>query len=139
MPSLSRATSDSSTSTLQRIPTSQLRPGMLQVRILDSWWKSPFFVHRRVLKSSTDVQQFMSAGIREVEIDTSLGVAVSSQAESGGAEAASPSEGVGSLNVSCDLDASVSKEERAGSFGPESKPDSAPPSEEDKNREEVVQ
>ena len=83
MPSLSRLTSISSTSTLQRIPTSQLRPGMFLVRILDSWWKSPFFVHRRLLKSSTEVQQLMSSGIREVEIDTSLGVTVSPDSEPG--------------------------------------------------------
>ena len=83
MPSLSRPTSPSSTSTLQRITTSQLRPGMFLVRILDSWWKSPFFVHRRLLKSLTEVQQLMSSGIREVEIDVSLGVEISSEAESG--------------------------------------------------------
>ena len=141
MPSLSRPTSVTSTSTLQRIPTSQLRPGMFLVRILDSWWKSPFFVHRRLLKSSTDVQQLMSSGIREVEIDTSLGVEVSSEAESDFDEAASTAEVTDMPIVSCDHDESTKNEQAPGSLGPESFPDPEleARSEESKNREEVVQ
>ncbi len=66
----------------QRISTSQLRSGMFLVRVLDSWWKSPFFVHRRLLNTASEVEQLMSSGIREVEIDTSLGVGVASDVES---------------------------------------------------------
>ena len=106
MASLSRPPAAASTSTLQRILTSQLRPGMFMVRILDSWWKSPFFVHRRLLKSPTDVQQLMSSGIREVEIDTSLGVEVSSEAESDFAETVSSSEVTDMPIVSCEDDES---------------------------------
>ena len=80
MNSLSPRTS-SSTTKLKRISTRQLRPGMFLVRILDSWWKSPFFLHRRMLKSSEEVQQLMSSGIQEVEIDIAQGLDVSSDSE----------------------------------------------------------
>jgi putative nucleotidyltransferase with HDIG domain len=65
-----------STTTRKRIPGSEIRAGMFLVRILDSWWKSPFFVHRRLLRSQ-DVQQLVQSGIQEVEIDISKGLDVS--------------------------------------------------------------
>ena len=108
------------------------------VRILDSWWKSPFFVHRRLLKSPTDVQQLMSSGIREVEIDTSLGVEVSSEAESDFDEDTLPAEVTDMAIVSCEHDESSTNEQTPGSLDPESTPDPPPYSEESKNREEVV-
>jgi HD-GYP domain-containing protein (c-di-GMP phosphodiesterase class II) len=112
---------------------------MFMVRILDSWWKSPFFVHRRLLKSPTDVQRLMSSGIREVEIDTSLGVEVSSEAESDFDEAVSTSEETDMPIVSCEHDESATNEQAPGSLGQESTPDPPSYSEELKNREEVVQ
>jgi HD-GYP domain-containing protein (c-di-GMP phosphodiesterase class II) len=139
MASLSKPPAAASTSTLQRIPTSQLRPGMFLVRILDSWWKSPFFVHRRLLKSPTDIQQLMSSGIREVEIDTSLGVEVSSEAESGFDETVSTSEDTDMLIVSCGHDESATNDQPPASLGPEPTHDPPPYLEESKNREEVVQ
>jgi putative nucleotidyltransferase with HDIG domain len=48
---------------------------MYLVRILDSWWKSPFFVHRRLLRSQ-DVPQLVQSGIQEVEIDITKGLDV---------------------------------------------------------------
>ena len=83
MSSLSETSSSSSTPTLQTIPTKQLRPGMFLVRVLDSWWKSPFFTHRRLLKTDTEVQLLISSGIREVEIDLSLGLSAEPSSESG--------------------------------------------------------
>lgn len=139
MPSLSRPTSASPTNTLQRISTSQLRPGMFLVRILDSWWKSPFFVHRGLLKSSTEVQQLLSSGIREVEIDISLGVGIFPEAESGFDEAASPSEVTDKPIVSCDHDDSATNEQVPVALDQESAPYPDPQSEETKDREEVVQ
>ena len=139
MASLSRPPAAASSSTLQRIPTSQLRPGMFLVRILDSWWKSPFFVHRRLLKSPTDVQQLMNSGIREVEIDISLGVEVSSETETDFGETGSTPEATDMPIVSCEHDKSVKNEQAPGSLGPELTPDTSPYSEESKNREEVVQ
>jgi len=73
--------SDSSTTTRKRIACSQICAGMFLVRILDSWWKSPFFVHRRLLHSH-DVQQLLQSGIQEVEIDTSKGLDVSVDSDS---------------------------------------------------------
>ncbi|TFG59412.1 MAG: DUF3391 domain-containing protein, partial [Nitrospirales bacterium] len=63
----------SSLATRKRLPCAQICAGMYLVRILDSWWKSPFFLHRRLL-SSRDVQQLLQSGIQEVEIDTSKGL-----------------------------------------------------------------
>jgi len=139
MPRLASQTSGSSTNTLQRISTSQLRPGMFLVRVLDSWWKSPFFVHRRLLKSSTDVQQLMGSGIREVEIDTSLGVEVFSEVERGVHE--SPSEKTEIPILSREQGDSDADTQTVASLGPESSPDPEHEtgSEESKNREEVVQ
>lgn len=65
----------SSILTWKRIACSQLRTGMYLVRILDSWWRSPFFIHRRLLRSQ-DVQLLLRSGIREVEIDTAKGLDV---------------------------------------------------------------
>ncbi len=70
----------SSTTTRKRIACSQIRAGMFLVRILDSWWKSPFFLHRRLLRFQ-DVQQLVQSGIQEVEIDTSKGLDVSLDSE----------------------------------------------------------
>ncbi|MCA9452878.1 MAG: DUF3391 domain-containing protein, partial [Nitrospira sp.] len=66
--------------TRKRLACSQICAGMYLVRILDSWWKSPFFHHRRLL-SSHDVQQLLQSGIREVEIDTAKGLDVPTDTE----------------------------------------------------------
>ncbi|MDT3779488.1 DUF3391 domain-containing protein [Nitrospira sp. MA-1] len=66
--------------TRKRLACSQICAGMYLVRILDSWWKSPFFRHRRLL-SSHDVKQLRQSGIQEVEIDTAKGLDVSPDAE----------------------------------------------------------
>ncbi len=83
MPNLSSPSSTVSPSVRQRISTAQLQPGMFLVRILDSWWKSPFFRHRRLLKTMTEVEQLKRSGIREVEIDTSKGIGLSDESEVG--------------------------------------------------------
>ncbi len=66
--------------TRKRLACSQICAGMYLVRILDSWWKSPFFRHRRLL-SSHDVQELLQSGIQEVEIDTAKGLDVLPDAE----------------------------------------------------------
>lgn len=66
--------------TRKRLACSQICAGMYLVRILDSWWKSPFFRHRRLL-SSHDVRELLQSGIQEVEIDTAKGLDVSPDAE----------------------------------------------------------
>lgn len=74
-----------------------------------------------------------------MEIDTSLGVEVSSEAESDFDEAASPSEVTDMPIVSCEHDESATNEQAPGSLGSESTHEPPPYSEELKNREEVVQ
>ena len=81
----------------------------------------------------------MSSGIREVEIDTSLGVAVSSAAESDVDEAESTTEETDMPIVSCRHDESATNEQAPDSKVPESTPDLAPYLEASKNREEVIQ
>ena len=61
---------------LKQIPTTQLRPGMYLVRIVDSWWKSPFFLHRRTIQSLEEVHLLLQSGIRLVEIDVERGLDV---------------------------------------------------------------
>jgi len=139
MPSLSKPTPVSSSSTLQRIPTSQLRQGMFLVRILDSWWKSPFFVHRRLLKSPAEVQQLMSSGIREVEIDTALGVAISTGEESGLDEAALPEELTDRPIAPCEEDGSATHERASISLSSESSPDPEAYPDDSRQRKEVEQ
>lgn len=77
----------------------------------------------------------MCSGIREVEIDTSKGVAVSSESETGLDEGVPEGTDPVSSVVTCDQDDLETKQQTAGS--PESEPES--PSEESKTREEVVQ
>ncbi len=121
-----------SQSTLQRISTSQLRPGMFLVRVLDSWWKSPFFVHRRLLNTSSEVEQLMHSGIREVEIDTALGVNVAPEAESKDDEASSLVDDI-SIVSGHQVNSHTVLSPDIGSS-----PDPTPCSEESKSREAVV-
>ena len=83
-------TSSSSSSPLKRISTRQLRPGMYLVRIVDSWWKSPFFLHRRTIQSQEEIQLLLQAGIQAVEIDLTQGLDVT---EEEGCSPFSPAEG----------------------------------------------
>jgi HD-GYP domain-containing protein (c-di-GMP phosphodiesterase class II) len=63
----------------KRISSHQLRPGMYLVGIVDSWWKSPFFLHRRVIQNFEEIQLLIQAGIQEVEIDPERGLDVASE------------------------------------------------------------
>jgi len=81
----------------------------------------------------------MSSGIQEVEIDTSLGVEVSSEAESGFDAAASTSEDTDMPIISCGHNEPATNDQVPASLGLESTHDPAPYLEESKNREEVVQ
>lgn len=135
MASQSGATA-ASHSTLQRISTSDLRPGMFLVRVLDSWWKSPFFVHRRLLNTVVEVEQLMNSGIREVEIDTALGVKVCSETSSEDEVASSLVDDIsGASDHQEDEDANSYT---ASSPDTGSSPDPTSCSEESKKREAVV-
>ena len=136
---VSQSSPPTSARTLIRIPTDQLRPGMFLVRILDSWWKSPFFVHRRLLKSASEVQQLVQSGIREVEIDIALGVDVSGEAVHGLDEHASLMDGPAeSLSADGEMDSPAS-EGLSVSLSSESAFDETVPSADAREWEEVVQ
>ena len=138
MPNVSGSIPTASTVLRQRIPTTQLRPGMFLVRVLDSWWKSPFFLHRRLLKSSAEVEQLQRSGIREVEIDTSKGIAASPDSEEVVLEE-SASDDTGGPMESCDPTGPDSPESHTSSFHTEPEGNRDLESPESKARQEVVQ
>ncbi len=67
----------SSASTRKRIATHQLKPGMFLVGVYQSWWKSPFFRHHRLLKDQKEVDLLLKSDIKKVMIDISRGLDVS--------------------------------------------------------------
>ncbi|MGD9849803.1 MAG: HD-GYP domain-containing protein [Nitrospirales bacterium] len=79
---LSPKSTSTSSFPLKRIPTTQLRPGMYLVRIVDSWWKSPFFLHRRTIQSQEEIALLLQSGIQAVEIDLERGLDVGADEES---------------------------------------------------------
>ena len=66
----------SSASRTKRIATSQLKIGMFLVGVYQSWWKSPFFRHNRLLKTQKEIDLLHQSGVKEVMIDPSRGVDV---------------------------------------------------------------
>ncbi|GJL65244.1 MAG: HD family phosphohydrolase [Nitrospirales bacterium] len=68
-------------STTKRIATSQLKSGMFLVGVYQSWWKSPFFRHNRLLKSQKEVDLLLKSDVKEVMIDPSRGLDVSEELE----------------------------------------------------------
>ena len=63
----------SSASQTKRIATSQLKIGMFLVGVYQSWWKSPFFRHNRLLKTQKEIDLLHQSGVKEVMIDPSRG------------------------------------------------------------------
>ncbi|MCA9472450.1 MAG: DUF3391 domain-containing protein [Nitrospirales bacterium] len=61
---------------MKRIPTSQLTRGMFLVGVDESWWKSPFFRHNRLLETQKEVDLLRKSEIKEVIIDPSRGLDV---------------------------------------------------------------
>ena len=136
MPNLSSSSSTVSPSLRQRISTAQLQPGMFLVRILDSWWKSPFFRHRRLLKTMAEVEQLKRSGIREVEIDTSKGIGLSEEPEvvaDGGSVDA-----IDELKDSSEQMHSVSNETKVRFSAIDEEPELEGVSEETKTQQELV-
>jgi len=60
----------------RRIPIDQLKPGMHVVGLDQSWFKTPIWIHRGVVKSQADVRKLKQAGVREVIIDSEEGLDV---------------------------------------------------------------
>ncbi len=59
--------------TRKQIPISELKPGMHVVGLDRSWFQTPFFVHRKLIRDAADIEIFKRHGIREVVIDVSEG------------------------------------------------------------------
>ena len=66
----------SSASQTKRIATSQLKTGMFLVGVYQSWWKSPFFRHNRLLKTQKEINLIHQSEVKEVLIDPSRGLDV---------------------------------------------------------------
>ena len=58
---------------IKRIPTTSAQVGMYLCGIDRSWLKTPFLVHRFLIKSSSDITKLEQAGIQEIIIDTDRG------------------------------------------------------------------
>lgn len=58
---------------IKRIPTTSAQVGMYLCGIDRSWLKTPFLVHRFLIKSSSDIAKLEQAGIQEIIIDTDRG------------------------------------------------------------------
>ncbi len=60
--------------TRKRIPIDRIKPGMFVVGLDRSWLETPFFFHRKLITSDSDIELLKRHGIHEVEIDTAYGV-----------------------------------------------------------------
>ena len=65
-------------STRKRVLISQLKPGMYVVSLDQSWFQTPFYVHRRLIKNAEEIAQLKKLGVREVLIDISQGADIES-------------------------------------------------------------
>jgi HD-GYP domain-containing protein (c-di-GMP phosphodiesterase class II) len=57
----------------KRIPIERLVPGMYMIEMDRPWWQTPFWNHRRMLSTQTEIDQLRGHGIAEVVIDTDRG------------------------------------------------------------------
>lgn len=69
---------------LKRIPVTSLKVGMYVAGLDRSWVTTPFFRHRFLLKTQTQVDRIRQSGAREVTIDTEQGLDPEAASESGG-------------------------------------------------------
>lgn len=64
----------------KRIPVESLTPGMYIVGFDRAWMDTPFLTHRFLIKSTSQIQKILEAGIRFLDIDTDQGLDVRSSA-----------------------------------------------------------
>src|SRR5438445_8041282 len=62
----------------KRIPIGLVTPGMYVMSLDRSWLETPFFFHRKLIKSAEDIELLKRNGIREVVIDITRGLDVES-------------------------------------------------------------
>ncbi len=76
------------------IPIDQLKPGMFMVGIDQSWLKTPFFLHRRLINEENDIALLKQHGVRNVIIDPTRGTDVEDSPASVAAPAPAPASGI---------------------------------------------
>ena len=74
-------------STVRTITIDQLKPGMFVVWMDQSWYRTPFFSHKRLIRSQDDIDLLLQHGIKELKIDMDKGL----ETEADQAEQSSPS------------------------------------------------
>lgn len=57
----------------KQILIDQLKPGMFLIGMDQSWWKTPFLTHHRLIKNEAEIQLLRKAGVRKVVIDIKRG------------------------------------------------------------------
>ena len=97
----------------QRIPINQLQPGMYLVSIDRSWLNSPFFSHKRLIRSEKEIIQLRECGVREVIIDPTRGRGTDSDSEDTqvDGESSAPTENLETFEVQDDELAQDCKEQ----------------------------
>jgi HD-GYP domain-containing protein (c-di-GMP phosphodiesterase class II) len=65
-------------STKKRVSISQIKPGMYVASLDRSWFQTPLYLHRRLIKNTEEIELLKKLGIREVVIDTARGADVES-------------------------------------------------------------
>jgi putative nucleotidyltransferase with HDIG domain len=60
--------------TRKRIPINRIKLGMFVVGLDQSWQETPFFFHRKLIRSDADIELLKLHGVHEVIIDTAQGV-----------------------------------------------------------------
>lgn len=58
----------------KQIRVEQLKPGMFVIGMDQPWYKTPYFLHKRVIKSKEEIAELIRHGIREVVIDPARGI-----------------------------------------------------------------
>lgn len=57
-------------STVKTITIDQLKPGMFVVWMDQSWYRTPFFSHKRLIRHQEDIDLLQQHGVKELKIDT---------------------------------------------------------------------
>jgi HD-GYP domain-containing protein (c-di-GMP phosphodiesterase class II) len=63
---------------------------MYVVSLDQSWFQTPFYIHRRLIKSAEEIAQLQKNGVRQVIIDTALGADIESPITDPGPERTAP-------------------------------------------------
>jgi putative nucleotidyltransferase with HDIG domain len=61
---------------VKTIPIDQLKPGMFIVGMDQPWYRTPFLLHKRLIRHQHDIDLLRQHGIREVKIDPGQGLDV---------------------------------------------------------------